>query len=611
MPNIKSKLCFNKSFASHPKSKCWDSEKNGEVKPINIRLATHKKYWFICDVKECNHEFESMISNITKKNPTWCPYCTNQRLCQDNKCKICFEKSFASHPKAKYWNYKKNKGNPINIFKRTSKKYWFNCDKCSHDFESTLSHISKKKNPSWCPYCCIPCQKICENDECKECFEKSFASHPKAKYWNLTKNLTKNGTIIPRNIIKGTHKKYWFNCNKCSHDFESSIRGITRKDNPRWCPYCCIPCKKLCENDECKECFEKTFASHSKAKYWNSTKNGTKIPRNILKYSNKKYWFNCDKCSHDFESTLSDISNKNHPTWCPYCCIPCHKLCENDECKECFEKSFASHQKAKYWNSTKNGTIIPRNILQGSEQKFYFNCDKCSHIFNKQINSINRSWCPYCSNQTLCEDEECKECFEKSFASHPNAEYWHPTKNGTVKPRNITKGTGKKHWFNCNKCSHDFESIIKGINWCPKCINKTEFKLYNFLINNLPNIEIKKEYTAEWCKNKETNCYYRYDFYIPDLNIIIELDGVQHFKYVKFFKNDVEKRQAIDKYKMKQASKQGITFIRITQEYVLDDRNDWKEQLILCLQSYDKSQEIYICGNNEYDCYQNNENVFD
>lgn len=31
------------------------------------------------------------------------------------------------------------------------------------------------------------------------------------------------------------------------------------------------------------------------------------------------------------------------------------------------------------------------------------------------------------------------------------------------------------------------------------------------------------------------NGYYRFDFYIPSLNIVIEVDGQQHFSYNKYF----------------------------------------------------------------------------
>jgi hypothetical protein len=194
-------LCFNKSFASHPKSKCWDSEKNGEVKPINIRLTTHKKYWFICTY--CNHKFQKKISSIIHEYKTSpCLYCTNQRLCKDenlvekkqiftimndivgyeltgmwdkfllpylecdNKCKTCYEKSFASHPAAKYWNYEKNEGKPRDFFKSANKKFYFNCDKCKNELYTTLNNITQEK---LCKYCAHI--ELCKDDDCTMCWD--------------------------------------------------------------------------------------------------------------------------------------------------------------------------------------------------------------------------------------------------------------------------------------------------------------------------------------------------------------------------------------------------------------------------------------------------------
>jgi hypothetical protein len=57
--------------------------------------------------------------------------------------------SFASHPKAYCWS-DKNILSPRKVFKLSTKKYLFNCDKCHHMFDISLNHINCGK---WCPYC--------------------------------------------------------------------------------------------------------------------------------------------------------------------------------------------------------------------------------------------------------------------------------------------------------------------------------------------------------------------------------------------------------------------------------------------------------------------------
>ena len=95
---------------------------------------------------------------------------------------IPFGKSFASHEKSAFWS-SKNEKKPSEVFKTSNKKYWLDCDNCDHDFDKVLSNL---KNDSWCPYCTN--QKLCENIECIECFNKSFSSHEKSKYWRCKNN---------------------------------------------------------------------------------------------------------------------------------------------------------------------------------------------------------------------------------------------------------------------------------------------------------------------------------------------------------------------------------------------------------------------------------------
>jgi hypothetical protein len=77
---------------------------------------------------------------------------------------------------------------------------------------------------------------------------------------------------------------------------------------------------------------KKTFASHSRAKYWSAKNAG--LPADYSLNSHKKCWFDCD-CGHVFEMILRNINSRN--SWCPYCVNPNKKLCENLECEQCFE----------------------------------------------------------------------------------------------------------------------------------------------------------------------------------------------------------------------------------------------------------------------------------
>jgi len=291
-----------------------------------------------------------------------------------------YERSFASHEKAKYWSKKNGDVKPEDVSKSSHTKYWFDCDKCSHSFENALNNVVAGR---WCPFC--KNKKLCE-EECQHCYDNSFASHENAKFWSK-----KNGDVKPRDVFQKSNKKYWFDCHKCKHSFDSSLNHVT---HGKWCPYC--ENQKLCENQECISCLNKSFASHEKAKYW-SKKNEDVKPRDVFICSGKKYWFDCDKCKHSFDSALSNIFAGN---WCSYCCVPSRQLCEKEECIHCLNRSFASHEKAKFW-SKKNGDVNPRNVFKRSGQRCWFDCHRCNNTFDIPLyNIVAGVWCSYCKHKT-------------------------------------------------------------------------------------------------------------------------------------------------------------------------------------------------------------------
>ena len=203
--------------------------------------------------------------------------------------------TFASHPKSKFWSTR-NEGKPEDYALNSHQICWFDCD-CGHPFDSSLLNINKGNN--WCPYCAN--KKLC--GKCDNCFNKSFASHPKSIHWHI------DNDCRPDEVFKGSDKKFYFNCDKCPHKLYISLKKISLQS--RWCSYCSH--QKLCENNECNICFNNSFASVDRSKFLNDK---TVNPRMLFKSTNKKYKFDCDKCNNPFETQLSDISRG---IWCPNC----------------------------------------------------------------------------------------------------------------------------------------------------------------------------------------------------------------------------------------------------------------------------------------------------
>ena len=81
--------------------------------------------------------------------------------------------------------------------------------------------------------------------------------------------------------------------------------------------------------------------------------------------------------------------------------------------------------------------------------------------------------------------------------------------------------------------------------------------------------------------------YYRFDFYLPALNVIIEADGPQHFTYSKFFhkkREDFLKAKERDRRKNSFCLARGIKLYRIPYwefEYITTARDLFQDKFLV------------------------------
>ena len=122
----------------------WHPTKNGELKPDEVTHGSKKKVWWLCPK---DHSYDTAIQERTKKvKPAGCPYCSGNRVSNENNLKHLFPKI------ASEWHPTKNgSSRPEEFASRSSKKVWWLCPK-SHDYESIISNRTSKR-PSGCPHC--------------------------------------------------------------------------------------------------------------------------------------------------------------------------------------------------------------------------------------------------------------------------------------------------------------------------------------------------------------------------------------------------------------------------------------------------------------------------
>jgi hypothetical protein len=471
-----------------------------------------------------------------------------------------------THPEiAAQWHPTKNGALlPADVTAGSHKKVWWRCPKtcpqgCPHEWESTIKNRCKGNG---CP-CCSQRAMSCEHISITH-------THPKiASQWHPTKN----GNLLPSQVTAGSHKKVWWRCPNtcpqgCPHEWATVISDRCLAGNK--CPYC---------SNQIISC-EHVSIVHTNSDIvaqWHPTKNGVLLPSQFTDGSGKKVWWRCPKtcpqgCLHEWEAVIA--SRCLAENGCPHCSQKT-TTCEHVSIKHTHPAISAQ------WHPIKNGDLFPSQFTAGSNKKVWWKCAKtcsqgCPHEWLATIVSrCNGSGCPCCLNQKI-------SCIHVSIAyTHPDiATQWHPMKNGDLLPSQFTAGSGKKVWWQCTKNpSHEWVTYIysrcRGGTGCPHCVNKTEAKLHEYLKGQFSDTDT--QFCALWCKSPTSNKHLPFDFYIPSLKLIIELDGAQHFRQVSNWQCH-RKTAKRDVYKMQQAAAQGISMLRLVQEEVLDASHEWMDE---------------------------------
>lgn len=201
------------------------------------------------------------------------------------------------------------------------------------------------------------------------------------------------------------------------------------------------------------------------AAQWHLTLNGDLTPSNVLPMSGKKVWWVCDK-DKDHPPWSATIANRSLGRGCPCCAsrLAITRRVSNDNCLATMHPRLAAQ-----WHPTKNGNRTPSDFTVSSSQKVWWQCDKGKdHAWEAIIanRTYKASGCPYCAGQMVCADN-CLQTVNPRLAAQ-----WHPTKNGTLTPSDVTPGSSRrKVWWQCVK-KHAWQATVRSRSrgsGCPAC----------------------------------------------------------------------------------------------------------------------------------------------
>ncbi len=177
--------------------------------------------------------------------------------------------------------------------------------------------------------------------------------------------------------------------------------------------------------------------------------------------------------------------------------------------------------------------------------------------FNKTPNTLlTQHGCPKCGLESLRQIKSLTRLSNKEFLdkAFPN-EYEY---------LNGYKTAASKMHIKCKKCGHKFwqkaNNHLMGAG-CPACkMSRLERAVCNYLKKH--NVKYKMQKRFEWLGRQSL------DFYLPDFNMAIECQGIQHFEPKDFFGGDDELKNIVkrDNRKLKKCSSNNIEMV-----YVIDN----------------------------------------
>ena len=274
----------------------------------------------------------------------------------------------------------------------------------------------------------------------------------------------KNFPITPRDISYGSKRKVWWRCEK-GHVWQAAV--YTRTGSGVGCPFCAGKIPVAGEND-----LETRYPEL--ARQWHCVRNGELTPNHVLPGSHKSVWWVCDK-GHEWRA---QIKSRVAGSGCPVCANRQILPAENDLASRFPEI-------AAQWHPTKNKMLAPDMVAPGSKRKVWWICDK-GHEWRTVVfaRTSGGSGCPVCSGKRVLAGENDLASKFPDIAAQ-----WHPTKNGTLTPEQVTSCANRKVWWIC-PLGHEYRAAVgartqRG-SGCPYCAGKKVLAGFNDLATLAP-----------------------------------------------------------------------------------------------------------------------------
>lgn len=451
----------------------WDFEKN-DVLPQEVTYGSGKRIWWKC---QSGHSYQQTVHKKVSRN-AGCPVCSGHLTIPGiNDLATVYPEI------AKEWHPTKNGTlRPCYVSKKNGKKVWWLCQ-YGHEWQAT------------------PHDRATSKTGCPICNRRRQTSFPEQAVYYYIKKLYPDTVNRFRDIFD----------NGMELDiYVPSIRFAVEFDGATW---------------------HNTEEAHSKEKVKYDICRKNKITLIRVKEHTGHEWRDVADCTYKIQKrknnkelqpiiqAILDSIDRRSNMWTRKNPNQIHSSVTVDLNRDANEireyltsipNSLAQQRPdlCLEWNTEKNGNLKPEMFGINSNDRVWWRCSECGHEWQTAI--IHRagkrnSGCPECAKQKKGETFTKRRVAERGSLLEKNpalAAEWHPTKNGSLTPADITEKRFANVWWECPKCGYEWEASpnnrSKG-SGCPCCSGRVPQIGKNDLKTLYP--EIAKEWDYE--KNGE------------------------------------------------------------------------------------------------------------
>lgn len=270
----------------------------------------------------------------------------------------------------------------------------------------------------------------------------------------------KNAPWGPGDVARKSNLYAWWHCSE-GHEWRARINN--RVAGRTGCPKCVA----VARTRTIRALKAPITETHRwLAAQWHPTKNGSPRPDQVTAGSNREAWWACPKGHPAWAA--SPHSRATTARGCPRCGRTGDRGGSPRLRRSALDVGTLAARCpviAAQWHPTKNAPLTPFDVSAMTPRKAWWRAT-CGYEweasvarqvarFEKYPTADETSICPRCSGRHLDPETNSLAVTHPAAASH-----WHPSRNGSLTPRDVSLGTARPVWWLCSE-GHEWQAQVR------------------------------------------------------------------------------------------------------------------------------------------------------